>query len=61
MREEAEEGKERKILVPVLFDKVKPPMGFRSIQAASLVDWDGIPNAVAFRQLVNAVADILGV
>lgn len=41
VREEAEEGKARKILVPVLFDRVRPPMGFRSVQAASLVDWDG--------------------
>jgi formylglycine-generating enzyme required for sulfatase activity len=60
VREEAEEGRERKILVPVLFAEVKPPIGFRSIQAASLVNWDGRPTAEEFQQLVSAVANILG-
>jgi formylglycine-generating enzyme required for sulfatase activity len=57
---EAEEGHERKILVPVFFEEVRPPMGFRGIQAASLVNWDGRPTAEEFQQLVSAVADILG-
>lgn len=30
--EEAEEGRARKILVPVFFDEVNPPLGFREIQ-----------------------------
>ena len=60
VREEAEEGRGRKILVPVLFAEVKPPIDFRSIQAASLVNWDGRPTAEEFQQLVSAVADILG-
>ena len=34
-------------------------MGFRGIQAASLVNWDGRPTAEEFQQLVSAVADIL--
>ena len=58
--EEAEEGRERKILVPVLLDNVKPPMGFRSIQAASLVNWDGHPRSDAFREVVYSVAHIIG-
>jgi formylglycine-generating enzyme required for sulfatase activity len=58
--EEADEGRERKVLVPVLLSAVKPPRGFRAIQAASLVNWDGRPTAEEFQQLVSAVADILG-
>jgi TIR domain len=58
--EEADEGRERKVLVPVLLGAVKPPRGFRAIQAASLVNWDGRPTAEEFQQLVSAVADILG-
>ncbi|MGH8613861.1 MAG: SUMF1/EgtB/PvdO family nonheme iron enzyme [Gammaproteobacteria bacterium] len=58
--EEAEEGRARNILVPVFFDEVNPPLGFREIQAARLVGWDGGPNAAAFRQLVSDVAGILG-
>jgi TIR domain-containing protein len=58
--EEADEGRERKVLVPVLLGAVKPPRGFRAIQAASLVNWDGHPTAEEFQQLVSAIADILG-
>jgi hypothetical protein len=37
--EEAEEGKKRNILVPVFIDPVEPLIGFRSIQASDLTDW----------------------
>ena len=36
VQEEADEGRERGILTPVLIDDVRPPLGFRSIQAARL-------------------------
>ncbi len=38
---EAEEGRERHILVPVLLEDVRVPRQFRRIQAAPLVDWAG--------------------
>lgn len=38
-RAEANEGLERKILVPVCLDDVRPPLVFRSSQTASLVGW----------------------
>lgn len=41
VQEEADEGRERGILIPLLIDPVKPPMGFRSVQAANLVNWNG--------------------
>src|SRR5262249_26033841 len=41
VKEEAHEGKLRGILIPVLLDNVKPPLGFRGIQAADLVGWNG--------------------
>lgn len=37
--EEAEEGKRQGKLVPVLFEVVDPPFGFRFIQAADLSMW----------------------
>lgn len=58
--EEAEEGKERNILVPVFVGNVRPPMGFRAIQGATLVDWNGGLDDQSFQQLVDAVAEILG-
>src|SRR5215475_1842717 len=39
--EEAETGKRRLILVPVLLDNVEPPFGFGSIQYANLTMWNG--------------------
>ena len=41
VQEEADEGRERGILIPLLIDPVKPPMGFRSVQAANRVNWNG--------------------
>jgi formylglycine-generating enzyme required for sulfatase activity len=40
VQEEADEGRERGILHPVLIDHVKAPLGFRAIQAANLVGWN---------------------
>ena len=58
--EEADSGLERGVLVPLLLDAVKPPLGFRSIQAADFRDWQGDAEAAAFRRLVEAVADKIG-
>jgi hypothetical protein len=53
VQDEAEVGKERRILVPVLIEqKVLPPLGFRSIQAADLSSWSGNPDDAAFQKLV---------
>lgn len=37
--EEADEGKARQVLVPVMLDAVTPPRGFREIQVADLSGW----------------------
>jgi formylglycine-generating enzyme required for sulfatase activity len=58
--EEAEEGRTRKILVPVLIEDVKPPLGFRQMQAASLVNWGGQLDHPEFRKLLHAIESILG-
>ena len=58
--EEAEEGRARKILAPVLIEEVKPPLGFRQMQAASLVNWRGEPDHPEFRKLLQAIESILG-
>lgn len=60
VREEAREGRERKSLVPVLFEQVRPPFGFRGIQWADLSAWDGRNTASAFQQLVVALSHKLG-
>lgn len=37
--EEANEGKKREVLLPILLDAVEPPFGFGLIQAADLTKW----------------------
>ena len=58
--EEASEGKRRNALVPVLFEAVQPPFGFRAIQAASLIDWRPGRPSPAFEGLLRAVRRIVG-
>ena len=60
VREEAEEGRKRGVLIPVLIDEVSPPLGFGRIQAARMIEWDGAPGSEAFQKLaadVTAVTD----
>lgn len=56
--EEAESGRRRGILVPIRLEPVDPPLGFGSLQAGNLIDWEGDPASLAFRQLVEAITDI---
>lgn len=58
--EEAGEGKRRNILFPILIDRVLPPLGFRSIQAAHLMGWDGKEDSAVFANLVRDMTVILG-
>ena len=57
--EEAEEARLRGKLVPALLEPVLPPLGFRGIQAADLVDWDGSAEAAGFRHLVAGIGALL--
>lgn len=41
VKEEAEDGLTRQMLVPALIEEVELPRGFRRIQAADLTDWSG--------------------
>lgn len=59
VRAEAEAGLNRGVLVPVLIEAVQPPPGFRRIDAAGLVGWDGDPAHPDFGQLVEAVSELL--
>jgi hypothetical protein len=59
VREEAAEGQERDVMVPALLDDVRIPLGFRRLQAARLVDWDGEPAHPAFQPLLDAVGDVV--
>ena len=60
IKEEAETGKAQRMLVAALIDEVKPPMGFRAIQAANLIGWDGSQDFPGFASLIDALEARLG-
>jgi hypothetical protein len=60
VREEAEEGRRRGILIPVLIDDARPPLGFGRIQAVELGDLTGVDTSDAFQKLVSDITAILG-
>ena len=57
VRTEAGEGDRRGILIPILIDHVNIPFAFRRMEAAQLVDWDGISNHPELVNLMEAVAN----
>jgi len=60
VRDEAEDGASRGILVPVIIDDVKIPLGFRRFQTVILPDWDGQEaHHPAVSELLTAVARLL--
>jgi hypothetical protein len=60
VQEEADDAKQRGILVPVLIEGVEPPIGFRSIQAADLSDWNATEPTQAFLRLTNDISQLIG-
>ncbi|HKY07630.1 MAG TPA: TIR domain-containing protein, partial [Candidatus Binatia bacterium] len=58
--EEAEEGRRLgRVLVPAMIHRVEPPIGFRAIQAADLVNWDGSPEHPGARMFVSDLKSLV--
>ena len=57
---EADEGRRRGILVPVLLEDVTLPLAFRMLHSESLVGWNGEATAPAFKRVVSAISALLG-
>jgi len=58
--DEADDARGRGILIPILIQNVRPPMGFRGIQAGNLADWNGTKSAKAFQKLVADITKLIG-
>jgi len=58
VRNEAQEGYDRGILVPARIDDVKPPLAFRRAQTADLVEWPG--SVAEFEPFLDAIRSRLG-
>ena len=59
VRAEAQEGLDHNKLIPVFLEEITPPLIFRSIQAVSLVDWDGRETSRDFTRLVADIGCLL--
>ena len=59
VREEADEGKRRGVLLPVFLEQVTAPVGFRSIQGVDLSNWDGTAGGSEFALLATALSRIV--
>ena len=59
VNEEAEEGRAAAKLMPVLIERVRPPLGLRGLQATDLIDWDGSNDAAAIRQLISDITAMM--
>jgi formylglycine-generating enzyme required for sulfatase activity len=60
VQEEADDGSEREILIPVIIEDGRPPLGFRSIQHEDLIDWKGEPDHPRAKSLVKSIEGIAG-
>ena len=59
VRDEAEEGQQRNILVPLLKDNVRPPAGFRQLQTADLTKWNGAADHVEFQRMMRGLQHVV--
>jgi TPR repeat protein len=60
VRDEAEIGRNANKLVPVQIGDVELPIGFRGIQTANLMHWQGELEHPEYRKLIAAIADRVG-
>lgn len=60
VQEEADRGRKKNILIPILIDAVDPPLGFGNIQAAGLINWDPAQSSPEFEKLIADISIILG-
>lgn len=60
VRDEAQSGSNRHVLVPALLDGGEPPLGFRSMQTADLSGWVGEADHPGAEQLFAAVRALTG-
>lgn len=59
--EEADDGKSRKVLIPISLETgVSPPFGFRTLQSLDITAWDGSGSDRSFQRLLKGLIRHLG-
>lgn len=59
VKDEAQDGRERGILLPILKDGVLPPLGFKQLHSADFTGWNGGPHK-ELAGVVDALRDLAG-
>jgi serine/threonine-protein kinase len=59
VRDEASRAQRKHIYLPVLIDRVEPPLGFGETQALSLAGWKGNPSDARFRVVLDCARAIV--
>ena len=59
VQDEAEEARQRGVLIPVMLEPVKAPAGFRQVQSADLSQWTGAREHPEFRALCLAAKGLV--
>lgn len=57
--EEADVGKQKKILIPILLDPVELPFNFQDLQSINLMNWSGDASSLLFDKLYTAISSML--
>lgn len=57
--EEADDGRQRKILIPITIEVVKPPLGFRSFQHGDFSEWRGDAEHKMAKNLLKSIERIV--
>jgi hypothetical protein len=58
--EEAEFSRRRGVLLPVLIERVSPPLGFQSIEAGDLSNWKGDTADARWTRVVTVIRELVG-
>jgi uncharacterized protein (DUF983 family) len=59
VRAEAGAALDRGVLIPVLIEDVLPPLAFRQIHAAFLIDWEGEQSAPELELVIDVVRSVI--
>jgi TIR domain len=60
VKDEAEEGRKKGILVPIVLDSVDPPLGFRRIQSLDLAAWVNSGSPTELGKFSDAITRLIG-
>ena len=59
VKDEAEIGRQRRVLIPLRIDDVERPLGFGQLQTADLIEWDGESAQPQLDKLLDDIGKIL--